>query len=376
MKKAARLLLEHGADPNALSSSDQICPLHYAILSDKAALAALLIEHKADPNLENASDYGLPLHLAVEKGLPNMVALLLKRGAAADRKDSEGSTALHLAAKSGRVDLAQILLARGADANAKGPQDRRPLHEAAEAGRPEVVKLLLDHHADVAARDATGQTPLLLQPLPGCAQLLADAMMGGEPDEQTAVVRAALYADVVNQLAARGADVNEADENGETPLRVVLGEPAGTDVARVLLEHGANPEFTDASGRALPLHCAARWGDRESVRMLLDRGAAVDARDGDGNTPLHSAADAGAVEELLAAGADVNAQDKDGAVPLQIAIGVGNVAVVKTLLDHKADPTLKNAKGQTPLDLLPTEGEPAKHAAEIKRLLEEYARKK
>ena len=76
------------------------------------------------------------------------------------------------------------------------------------------------------------------------------------------------------------------------------------------------------------------------------------------------------VEELLNHGAAVNAQAKDGSTPLHAAVENGRVGAVKTLLDHKADPNLKNDNDETPLDLLPSEGEEANQAAEIRRVLE------
>ena len=181
-------------------------------------------------------------------------------------------------------------------------------------------------------------------------------------------------------LLDKGADVNAVDNGGGTPLFDALDLPGGTEVVRVLLEHKANPRAANMKVGFEPLHLAARIQDRTAVQMLLDHGAAVDAKDGEGRTPLHWAAgeieeDAGVIEELLARGAAVNAQDKDGDTPLHTAVANGHVAVVKTLLNHKADPTIKNAKGETPLDLLPTTGEEAKHAAEIKGLLQMNTRK-
>ncbi len=94
---------------------------------------------------------------------------------------------------------------------------------------------------------------------------------------------------------------------------------------------------------------------------------------------MHWAAAAGdvdEVQELLAHGAAVNAQTKDGSTPLHFAVENGNPEVVVRLLDYEADLTIKNVKGKTPLDCLPTKGEPAKRAAQIKRLLEPFLPKK
>ena len=344
----ARLLLENKADPNSLPTFQEVSPLHLAILSGKSTLVFLLLKYKANPNVLQNGENGAPLHLAVAKGLPDMVAALLEAGAAVDSKNGDGWTPLHLAAQAGREDMARILLDHKADANAIGPDGRRPLHEAAAACRPKVVRLLLDHKADVAARDATGRTPLHY------------AAEGRQSE-------------IAVLLLDRGAKANVRSDDGETPLFGALQIPGGTEVVRVLLENKATPNPVDQREGMEPLHLAVKNGDRKAVRMLLDHGAVVNARDDEGKTPLHWAAsgdDDGVVEELLNHGAAVNAQAKDGSTPLHAAVENGRVGAVKTLLDHKADPNLKNDDDETPLDLLPTEGEEANHAAEIRRVLE------
>jgi uncharacterized protein len=104
-------------------------------------------------------------------------------------------------------------------------------------------------------------------------------------------------------LLEQGADVNYADpETGETPLHAALCK---TDrivydrVLKVLLSYGANPNVATKNGMEtegfmrdcrtkgeMPLHRAAAFGDEETIQMLLDAGARVDATDANGDTPL------------------------------------------------------------------------------------------
>lgn len=117
----------------------------------------------------------------------------------------------------------------------------------------------------------------------------------------------------VNELLAKGENVNVRDENGYTPLH----EARSVAVARLLIKHGADVNARDERG-STPLH----WAETAGLASLLIRqGAAVEARDVDGCTPLHVAARAGrpdVVRLLIARGADVKAKG-DGGTPLDCA---------------------------------------------------------
>ena len=108
---------------------------------------------------------------------------------------------------------------------------------------------------------------------------------------------------------------------------------------------------TSAIGELMPLHEAARKGDVEEVKRLLDNGANVWAQDYGGTTALYWAAfrHVEAVKVLLEHGADVGARDEDGKTALFFAAQNGNVDVVKVLLEHGADVEAKDKDGWTAL---------------------------
>jgi ankyrin repeat protein len=89
--------------------------------------------------------------------------------------------------------------------------------------------------------------------------------------------------------------------------------------------------------------------------MLVAHGARVNVRNKSGATPLHTAAlggDSEVVKLLLDHGAEINARDQEsGATPLSYAASLGRGEVVELLLARGADLTLRNTRGQTPLDL-------------------------
>ena len=126
--------------------------------------------------------------------------------------------------------------------------------------------------------------------------------------------------------------------------------------AKSLVQGGANVNEADAEG-VTPLMRAAGIGNVEMVNALVTAGADVKAVDQKGWTPLFFALyndekDCGfpeVVQALVDAGADVEAQIVYGVRPLMIAAGYGEAAVVEVLLNAGADPKARNEGDRTAL---------------------------
>jgi uncharacterized protein len=135
------------------------------------------------------------------------------------------------------------------------------------------------------------------------------------------------------------------------------------DRLAVLLAGGADADAVTADGFTA-LHIAAFFGKPEAARLLLDRGADVDAR-GRGwmtGTPLHSAASGrhvDVVEILLAAGADPNARQSGGWTPLHSGAHNGDVATVALMITAGADLEAVNDDGASVLALARESGDAA-----------------
>ncbi|KAK3302370.1 uncharacterized protein B0T15DRAFT_487544 [Chaetomium strumarium] len=122
-------------------------------------------------------------------------------------------------------------------------------------------------------------------------------------------------------------------------------------IIKLLLDHGAKGDATDATGRTL-LSRAAANGYEAVVRLLLDRGAAIEAADTDGLTPLSWAARHGyesVLRLLLDRGAAIEAADTDGLTPLSWAARHGYESVLRLLLDRGAAINTADKNGRTPL---------------------------
>jgi len=344
-------------------------PLHYAAINGNSAAVKILLEHYADPTVKD-NDGKTPLDYARERGT-NYVAYLLEQGMhiwrlAAGRKpvdpdvmclkarcsdiirsakfgylecmrrlldggvdpnvqDSAGFTPLHHAAKEGHIGAAKLLLERGADPNIQDSLGYTPLHLAAERGHVEVVKLLLEHGADPNLGTVAGNTPLHF---------------------------AVKHCAVVDLLLSHGAKPN-ARADGWTPLHNAAFYGVRCSI-ELLLKHGADVDARDNEGNT-PLHRAlAGFGREKAALLLAERIANVNAENAKGQVPLHLAAKLGynhVAELLISRGADVNARDKEGNTPLHYAAERCRAEAVKLLLEHGADLAAVNVKGETPFDV-------------------------
>jgi len=117
----------------------------------------------------------------------------------------------------------------------------------------------------------------------------------------------------------------------------------------------------DEYQEATLLFAVARLGCEPEARALLDRGAAIDAKDREGATALGRAAQAGkiAIETLLLdRGADINARAVDGSTPLFYAAEADRAAMVRLLINRSADPNIPGRKGIRPLAAASYNGSP------------------
>ncbi len=131
---AARLLLDRGADPNAIAENEmRVLPLHSALAGRHRDVASLLLAHGASPNALQQGGY-TPLHEAAQSGDEATAELLLLRGADPTRANDEGQTPIDLAEVSGNAALAKVL--RESVGQRQGWVEPPPRHAAAAEGQP------------------------------------------------------------------------------------------------------------------------------------------------------------------------------------------------------------------------------------------------
>lgn len=216
-------------------------------------LAKTLLDDSA--SLEARDRLGnMPLAKAAQNGHVSLVQLFLERKAPVNARNLEGSTALFLAAEEERRAIAELLLAAGADPNIPGRTGITPIGAAAYSGNAEFVRLLLDKGADAKLVDATGKTAMIY-------------------------AAGRCFTAVVAVLVQAGVDPNTSGDHGLTPLMWAAGH-------------------TDEAGAA---------DVKETIELLIAKGARLDLKDDRGKTALMIAAELGhktAAETLIKFGAD------------------------------------------------------------------------
>lgn len=195
------------------------------------------------------------------------------------------------------------------------------LLEAVKTGDVGVVGELLDEERALVDARTDGVSLLLVAMYygrPAVAELFA-ARRCADVHELAALGRAAELAEL---LRRQPDDAQRAAVDGFTPLGLAsfFGHE---EAARVLLEFGADPRTASRNEmRVAPLHSAVARRSLPVARLLLDRGADVNARQAGGFTPLHGAAANGdrAMSELLVdRGADPSARNDEGRTPSELA---------------------------------------------------------
>ncbi|KAK3254206.1 hypothetical protein CYMTET_36574, partial [Cymbomonas tetramitiformis] len=345
--EVTRELLEKGAVVDAEDAEGRTA-LTVALAFGQETATRALLEAGAGVS---AGTGQRPVHAAAEKGMVEMVRELVDKGAEVDAEDAEGRTALTVALAFGQEAAARALLEAGAGVNAG--TGRRPLHVAAEKGKVEMLIELAGKGAEVDAEDREGRTALMVALAfgqEGAARALLEAGAGVNAGTgQRPLIHAAAergMEEMVRELVEKSTEVDAEDGEGRTALTVALafGQEAA---ARALLEAGAG---VNAGTGQRPLHGAAEGGMVEMLRELVDKGADVDAEDGEGHTALTVALAGGqeaAARALLEAGAGVNAGT--GRRPLHAAAERGTVELVRELLEKSAEVDAEDREGRTAL---------------------------
>lgn len=319
---AVRMLLDHGANVNAIETWGGTTALMWAVSERHPEVAKLLVDHRADVN---AKSYFVPA--ASGRGFEGAAPVAPNPTQKVEEFASGWMTPLMFAAREDSLESARILMQAGADVNAVGADGKDALGLALFNGSYGVASLLIDNHANVNHADVQRFTPLFwavdrrnmetapnfpwmvtTDPLPVIQKLLdaganPNAVVNSTPRARmregsprivfaTALMRAAFAGDIelVKLLLAHGADPHIQSKDRETTLMAACGlafingyhrqkSPAERlEVVKLMVDLGEDVNHADSYG-ITPLMAAANLGDINIVRYLIDKGADLGAHD-------------------------------------------------------------------------------------------------
>ena len=334
-------LLATKADVNA-PQPDGSTALHWAAYHGDAATAAVLLKAHANPNVQTTTGM-TPLVMACQAGSAELVRLLLKAGADPNATLTHGETPLMMAARTGSVPVLQLLIDKGVKIDAREQlRGTTALMWAAANSNTDAVRFLISKGAAVSARSATikpGRTPYLA---PSSRDRINEFVHGY-----------GLAGVTVDEDAPDPTKGTQKERDLQAARHKKLEEQRAA-AAKVLDEHPGEDENAHKQskqwGGLTPLIFAARQGDLETIKVLLD------------------------------AKADVNETSEFGWTALLVATQNRYYKIGLYLLDHGADPNIQNAGGWSPLYLAtdnrnieggdyPTRKPDMDHLDYIKRLL-------
>jgi ankyrin repeat protein len=373
-RAAVQRLITQKNDVNA-PQVDGATALHWAVYKQDAEMVDLLIRAGANVKAENRTGV-TPLEMAAMYGNAVVLDRLIKAGADAKRKGPNGETMVMFAARSGNPQAIKVLLEAGADVNARETiRGTTALMWAVEQKHAEAVKTLLAAGADPSIKSGGAGLPrnYMANRVNQRAVLLAQdrrrrAKENGISYEEQLTRDQKSGVEIGGQRGlaqALGPDGNPLPQGGRqgapaATATAATQPPATTDAAPAATRGAAAQAGRGRGGRG------ARGGGAQGAQAGQTQTDADDVDDtetvfaglvgtgGGGLTPLIFAAREGDLEStkaLLDAGAKIDQTSEYGWTPLLTAVNNRNYKVASYLLEKGANPNLANKGGWTPLYL-------------------------
>ena len=401
--EAVRTLLERGVDVQT-AQADGMTALHWAAMRSDLDLAETLIYAGANLEATTRIGQHTPLHVASRTGQPTVVRALLGAGADPHAATSSGATPLHLAAQAGSAEAVAALLDHGADVNVQEHTwGQTPLMFAAASNRVGPVTVLMERGAELETVTRVVDLPALDAVDRAAAYRRQEVLDGfraaAPPHEQQgwqptasqvqAAIRAARQVQAFPETAKEDSDGRRLSRGTPRDYTERVGAQGGltallhaarqghTDVAMALIYAGADIDKVSGDHTS-PLQIATMNGHFDLALRLIERGADPNIATDGGAMPLFAALNLqwaprarypqprahdqqeasylDVMEALLEAGANPNvrlnnhlwymsynhccSESVDGASPFWRAAYATDVAAMRLLMAHGADPTV------------------------------------
>ena len=359
----ARLLLSHGANVNAMDSIGKTPILLIIPSVAQQALYPLLLQHKANVNQKDM--YGdTVLHVATMANAPvNTLSLLVSNGAVVNERNKEGVTPLALAIETEHPEQVRFYAQNGADIYAEDMEGNTPITKALDSESRAMLEMLISK-TNASSIDSSGNTALHIAlkrdaPIDYIRYLVE---IGSDVNARNKNGDSALFIavqknrrDAGDLLLEKNADIFATNTQNNSPLRLALTR--GGEVQDWLIT-SKTLNSTDGSGNT-PLHYAAEWHLNNAILALIQKGAKLDAQNGNGESAAYSAVKGGddspsTINVLVSKGLVIDSKDKLGRdnlgnTPIHAAVKWSAFNTAKTLIGLGVDVDAQNLSGKTAL---------------------------
>ncbi|KAG8199145.1 hypothetical protein JTE90_015980 [Oedothorax gibbosus] len=345
------LLRSGGKDMRLIKDKDGKIPLFLAAENDNNSLCRELLAalSKEQLKFKSVEEGDTAMHIATRRKNGELLRLLLNSGGNVDAQNNEGQTPLHIACSHGDVEILKVFFQFRANANINDNEDRTPLHLAAEKGYSTIVETLADKFkASIFKRTKDGRTLMHIASESGHQETALVFLKKGVPLHMSnktgtkAIHTAAAhgFVEVIRNLLDKGENVDATTPENFTALHLAV-KANQPEVCEILLGHGANVQMKAGKNGETALHLAAGVLDgHKCAELIIKSGADVNARNEDGETPLHNAARQGqlkTVSQLLEDGAELESLSKQGESVLHIAVSNCHFEIAKIVIAYKKE---------------------------------------
>ena len=406
-KNLVKMLLEAGADPNVTDefgftplmrtvvstsksgvTTDVVSSIITVLCNGKCSVNASFVPSKPSDSSVQYCEGSTALHMAIDEWTVDelCVKALVENGASLDARDIHGRTPLHIASMCGYHHLIKLLASSPESSHFKDDDGCTPLYYACKNSHLECIRIFIVHTPGVIGdlmkvANNDGTTPLSVRTGSGGTILHVACDFGD--------------INLVKKLLEAGADPNVTDEFGYTPLmRAVVSTQSSKSVfttgksvyvlfsiitALCNSKCSVNVAFVPSKpyvfyyegSTALHMAIDGWLHDRLYIKLLIDNGAALDARDVHGCTPLHIASIRGhhSLIKLLASSPEFfHFKDNDGCTPVYYACKNAHIECIREFMVQIPDVIndlmkVADNDGTTPLSVRTVSGGTILHVA-------------
>ena len=354
---AVKCLVKHGAKVDNLSW-DNNSAMHIAAAGDDVNIMSALLVAKANFNIKNGAGQ-TPLMVALGGRKWKAVDLLLsQKGISVSDVDGDKNNIMHYAAASGNVALMEKLSSK-VTANAYNKEGKSPMHLAAAVGSLDGVRLLERAGVPLNVRDAYGKKPVDYARVPQVKKFLFDNEYKNElifDAVKSKNVKAIL------EYLNYGAKINNVDSKGIPLLHFAVAKDS--TVLSLLLNKGANVNAVDGNMETA-LFKAVRMRSWEAIKCLVAHGADTRRSNVNGEKIGHIAAATKDTDIAKWALSHVSVNDVDSKqeTPLFIAVRNNDINMADYLMKRGVNSKRANSRGQTAMTVV--ENAASAHVANV-----------